>query len=111
MIDPVQLVLLIVVVLLAIIMVVLGIQVFFILKDLRTTLSGVNKLIGDSDDVTDAFTILKETHETLQRVNRLLDTADEATDAIAQPLSLLSGIISSTKTISSILGLGKNNDR
>lgn len=107
MIDPVQLVLLIVVVLLAIIMVVLGIQVFFILKELRVTIARSNKFLEPEGEVESAMV---EFRDTMKRVNRLLDTTENLTDNIAQPLSLLSGIVSSTRTISSILGLGKNRD-
>lgn len=105
MIDPVQLVLLIVVVLLAVIMVVLGIQVFFILKELRITAARTNKLLEPEGEIESAMV---EFRDTMKRVNRLLDTTEELTDNISQPLSLLSGIVSSTRTISSILGLGKN---
>lgn len=85
MIDPVQLVLLIVVVLLALIMIVLGIQVFFILREVRAT---------------------------LRRLNKLLDTAENLTDTLAHPMSLISGILAGTKSLSPILRLftGRNSD-
>jgi len=87
MIDPVQLVLLIVVILLAIIMIVLGIQVFFILREVRAT---------------------------LRRVNRVLDTAEELTETLSHPMSLITGILAGTKSLSPILRLftrSKDNDR
>lgn len=107
MIDPVQLVLLIVVVLLAVIMVVLGIQVFFILKELRVTASRTNKLLAPDGEVESAMI---EFRDTMKRVNRLLDTTENLTDNISQPLSLLSGIVSSARTISQILGLRKKSE-
>lgn len=53
MIDTVQAVLLFVIVLLTILFVVLGIQVFYILKDLRETLKRTNNILEDVEDVSD----------------------------------------------------------
>lgn len=75
MIDAVQAVLLFVIVLLTIILIILGIQVFFILKDFRKTLT---------------------------KANRILDTADEITENISQPLSFLSTFLVSTRSLSTI---------
>ena len=75
MIDAVQAVLLFVIVLLTIILIVLGIQVFFILKDFR---------------------------KTIVKANRILDTADEITENVAQPLSFLSTFLVSTRSLSTI---------
>ncbi len=53
MIDTVQAVLLFVIVLLTILFVVLGIQVFYILKDLRETLKRTNNILEDVENVSD----------------------------------------------------------
>lgn len=59
MIDTVQAVLLFVIVLLTILFVVLGVQVFFILRDLRETLRRTNNILDDvenlSSNATNAF--------------------------------------------------------
>lgn len=59
MIDTVQAVLLFVIVLLTTLFVVLGIQVFFILRDLRETLRRTNNILDDvehlSNNATNAF--------------------------------------------------------
>ncbi|MGI8419573.1 MAG: hypothetical protein ACR2LN_02915 [Candidatus Levyibacteriota bacterium] len=90
MIDPVQLVLLIVILVLTTLLVVLGIQVFFILKELR---------------------------QTITKTNRVLDNADAITENIEAPLSALSSLALGVKA-SSLIGvvkfvgslLGKNKD-
>lgn len=53
MVDPVQLVLLVVIVVLTILLVVLGIQVYLILKDLRQTISKTNKILDNADSITE----------------------------------------------------------
>jgi len=53
MIDTVQAVLLFVIVLLTILFVVLGIQVYLILKDLRVTLKRTNKILDDVENLTE----------------------------------------------------------
>lgn len=75
MIDAVQAVLLFVIVLLTIILIVLGIQVFFILKEFK---------------------------KTIKKTNRILDTTDEITTSVAQPLSFLSTFLVSTRSLSTI---------
>lgn len=75
MIDAVQAVLLFVIVLLTIILIVLGIQVFFILKDFR---------------------------KTVVKANRILDTTEEITENISQPLSFLSTFLVSTRSLSTL---------
>lgn len=52
MIDTVQAVLLFVIVLLSILFVVLGVQVYFLLKDLRQTLQRTNKILDDVEVIT-----------------------------------------------------------
>ncbi len=53
MIDTVQAVLLFVIVLLTILFVVLGIQVFYILKDFRETLKRTNNILEDVENISD----------------------------------------------------------
>lgn len=52
MIDTVQAVLLFVIVLLTILFVVLGIQVFFILKDFRQTIKRTNNILEDVENIS-----------------------------------------------------------
>ena len=75
MIDTVQIVLLFVIVLLAVLFVVLGIQVFFILRELRTTLT---------------------------KTNKILDEIDQLTESVSEPVSFISGILFSSKTFATI---------
>ena len=75
MIDPVQAVLLVVILLLAILLLVLGIQVFFILRELR---------------------------ETVQRANRVLENTENITESVSEPMSFLSGLLLSSKSLSTI---------
>lgn len=49
--DTTQIVLLSVIIILAIFLVVLGIQVFFVLRDLRTTLKRMNHLFDDANNL------------------------------------------------------------
>jgi len=86
MVDPVQAVLLIVIVLLAMLLLVLGIQIFFILKELRRTLS---------------------------RATRVLENTESITESVSEPMSFLSGLLlsaKSLKTISKILRRAKDGD-
>lgn len=53
MIDSVQIVLVFVIVALTILLVILGIQVFFVLKDLRKTLSRLNSVLKNAEQITD----------------------------------------------------------
>ena len=75
MIDPVQAVLLVVILLLAVLLLVLGVQVFFILRELR---------------------------ETLQRANRVLENTENITESVSEPMSFLSGLLLSSKSLSTI---------
>ncbi len=54
MIDTAQAVLLFVVVILTILLLVLGIQVFFILRELRETVSKANKVLDDTGSITES---------------------------------------------------------
>ena len=86
MVDPVQAVLLIVIVLLTILLLVLGVQIFFILQELRRTLS---------------------------RATRILQNTETITESVSEPMSFLSGLLLSTKslkTISKILRGAKDGD-
>lgn len=53
MIDSVQLVLLAVIVVLSLLLVILGIQVFLILKELRNTIKKTNKVLDHADAITE----------------------------------------------------------
>lgn len=73
MIDPVQAVLLLVISLLTILLLVLGVQVFFILKELRRTLS---------------------------RTTRILENAETITESVSEPISFLSEVFLNTGLLS-----------
>lgn len=75
MIDAVQLVLLIVITILTVLLVILGIQVFFILKEFKFT---------------------------LRKANRVLDNTEVITENVAQPLQFLSSFFQGTQTLSQI---------
>jgi len=84
MIDTVQAVLLIVIVLLTVLLTVLGVQVFFILREFRSTIS---------------------------KANRVLDNTEEITGSVSEPLSFLSSFLLGTRTISKVLKFKKKLDR
>jgi predicted PurR-regulated permease PerM len=75
MIDTVQAVLLFVIVLLTILFVVLGIQVFYILRDLR---------------------------QTIKRTNNILDNVDHITQNISEPLASISGFMNNASTLGTV---------
>ncbi len=52
--DPAQLVLFLVILILTVLLVVLGIQVFFILRELRKTIDKVNKVLDDTSLITES---------------------------------------------------------
>ena len=54
MIDPAQTALFLVIIALTILLVVLGIQVFFILKGLRKTIEKANKILDDTGAITES---------------------------------------------------------
>ncbi len=54
MIDAVQFILLLVIVLLTALLLVLGVQVFFILRDLRKTVGKANKVLDNADVITES---------------------------------------------------------
>lgn len=76
MIDTVQAVLLFVIVLLTILFVVLGIQVFYILKDLR---------------------------ETLRRTNNILEDVEHVADGVSHSLDSVSGVFNNASSLGSIV--------
>ncbi len=82
MIDPVQLVLLLVIAVLTVLLVVLGIQVFFILKQLRTTIKTANKILENTENIT---------------------------ESVSEPVSFLSGLLLSGKSLTALLNLLKHN--
>ena len=54
MIDPAQTALFLVIIVLTILLVVLGIQVFFILRELRKTIEKANKVLDDTGVITES---------------------------------------------------------
>jgi hypothetical protein len=54
MIDPAQTILFLVIIILTILLVVLGIQVFFILRELRKTIDKANKVLDDTGIITES---------------------------------------------------------
>ncbi|MBI2621088.1 MAG: hypothetical protein HYW63_00385 [Candidatus Levybacteria bacterium] len=52
--DPAQILLFIVIITLTILLMVLGIQVFFILRDLRKTISKANKVLDNTGQITES---------------------------------------------------------
>ena len=75
MIDPVQAVLLVVIILLTLLLLVLGVQVFFILKELRNTITHATKILENTETIT---------------------------ESVSEPMSFLSGLFLSTKSLSTI---------
>lgn len=82
--DPVQIILLIFITILTILLVILGIQVFFILRDLR---------------------------QTIDKTNQVLDNTNKITESVAVPAESLSSFVMGLKAsagLGTILGLLKN---
>lgn len=52
--DPAQIILFVIIIILTIFLVVLGIQVSLILKDLRKTIAKANKVLDDTGEITEA---------------------------------------------------------
>jgi hypothetical protein len=75
MIDSVQAVLLVVIVLLTLLLLVLGVQIFFILKGLRTTVARTNKILSDTEAIT---------------------------QSVSEPMTFLSSLLFSSKSLSTI---------
>lgn len=53
MVDPVQIILLVVIAVLTTLLIVLGIQVFFILQELRKTIKKTNKILDNANAITE----------------------------------------------------------
>jgi hypothetical protein len=86
--DIAQVALFVVIIVLAILLVALGIQVFF---------------------------ILREFHKTVTKANRVLDDTEAITHSVSAPLSSLSGIAMGLKTVGPLIGffkkiISKDND-
>mgnify|MGYP001566719394 CR=1 FL=1 len=52
--DPAQILLFIVIITLTILLLILGIQVFFILRDLRKTITKANKVLDNTGEITES---------------------------------------------------------
>lgn len=78
--DPAQIILIIVIVLLTVLFVVLGVQAFFILREFRKTVS---------------------------KANKVLDNTNIITQKVSTPLTSLSSIAAGIKTGASFIGLFK----
>ncbi len=81
MIDPVQAVLLLVIILLSVLLLVLGIQVFFILRELKRT---------------------------IVRATKVLENTESITESVSEPMSFISNLLLSTKSLSAISGILKS---
>jgi len=55
MIDAVQLILLFVIITLTVLLVILGVQVFYILRDVRQTIKKTNKILENADNITEGI--------------------------------------------------------
>lgn len=84
MIDTVQAILLVVIVLLTFLLCILGIQVFFILREFRSTIS---------------------------RANKVLENTEAITGSVSEPMSFLSAILLGTRTFSKIMKVSKKEHR
>lgn len=78
--DSAQIILVMVIVLLTTLLIVLGVQVFFILREFRKTVS---------------------------KANKVLDNTNVITESVSSPLSSLSGIASGIKTGATFINLFK----
>ena len=57
MIDPAQTALFLVIIILTLLLLILGIQVFFILRDLRKTVNKANKVLDDTGLITESVSV------------------------------------------------------
>jgi hypothetical protein len=81
--DPAQLLIFLVIIVLSILLLVVGVQLFIVLRDFRSTLG---------------------------KANRILDNAEEITHSISAPVSSISSIITSIKAGSIIAKILKKAD-
>ncbi len=82
--DPAQTALFLVIIILTILLLVLGIQVFFILRELRHTIA---------------------------KTNKVLDEAGQITESVSAPLSSISALTMGLKTGASLAGLFKGSNK
>lgn len=82
--DPAQTILFLVIIVLTILLLVLGIQVFFILKELR---------------------------KTIEKTNKVLDDAEQITESVSAPLSSISALTMGLKTGASLAGIFKKGSK
>ena len=82
--DPAQTALFLVIIVLTILLIVLGVQVFFILKELRRTIA---------------------------KTNKVLDEAGAITESVSGPLSSISSLAMGLKTGASLAGLFKKDHK
>ena len=80
MIDTVQAVLLVVIVILTIMFVVLGVQVYFILIEFR---------------------------KTVKKTNKILTTAEYITESVSEPISMISTFVTGAKAVTNFLKMAK----
>ena len=78
--DPAQIIIFVVIIVLTLLLLFLGLQAFYVLKELR---------------------------QTLAKTNKILDTANEITQNISNPVSAFSSILSGVKTGSVLAGIFK----
>lgn len=78
--DPAQTVLFLVIIVLTTLLIVLGVQVFFVLKELR---------------------------QTIVKTNKVLDEAGQITQSVSAPLSSISALTMGLKTGASLAGIFK----
>jgi len=82
--DPAQIALFLVIIVLTILLLVLGVQIFLILKDFR---------------------------KTIKKANKVLDDTGQITETVSGPLSNLSGLAAGIKTGISFINLFKKNKK
>lgn len=78
--DPAQIIIFVVIIVLTLLLIFLGIQAFYVLKELR---------------------------QTLIKTNKILDTAEEITQNISNPVSAFSSVISGVKAGTTLAGIFK----
>lgn len=84
MVDPAQTALFLVIIVLTVLLLILGIQVFFILRELRQTVS---------------------------KANRVLDNTGFITESVSRPISKLSSLVLGIKTGASFVQMFRKNSR
>ncbi len=82
--DPAQTILFVVIIVLTVLLLVLGIQVFFILRELR---------------------------QTIAKTNKVLDEAGEITESVSAPLSNMSTLITGLRTGASIASIFRGDSK